>query len=139
MQLWRNTDKPAAPFNLTPYAMTLNDIPAGLENYLAPTDCRLRTDQRAFENAEYDRAQALKTANEDKQRETRKLRAEGKMPQHEARWFTSTIDDDSGERLWVPRRAKDTGEVKFWHDREAEGKKDPSSKWEQVEHIFVED
>lgn len=35
-----------------------NDIPSGLERYLAPTDCRLRTDQRAFENAEYDRAQA---------------------------------------------------------------------------------
>lgn len=57
MQLWRNTQKPKAPFNLTPYAVTLNDIPQGLENYLAPTDCRLRTDQRAFENAEYDRAQ----------------------------------------------------------------------------------
>lgn len=57
IQLWRNTTKPPAPFNLTPYALTLNDIPKGLEEYLAPTDCRLRTDQRAFENAEYDKAQ----------------------------------------------------------------------------------
>lgn len=57
MLLWKNTKKPKAPFNLTPYAITLNDIPKGLEQYLCPTDCRLRTDQRAFENAEYDRAQ----------------------------------------------------------------------------------
>ena len=55
--LWRNSEKPKAPFNLTPYACTLNDIPQGLEEYLCPTDCRLRTDQRAFENAEYDKAQ----------------------------------------------------------------------------------
>ena len=66
--LWRNSEKPKAPFNLTPYAMTLvgrhsnltdgqNDIPQGLRPYLCPTDCRLRTDQRAFENAEYDKAQ----------------------------------------------------------------------------------
>lgn len=74
--LWRNSEKPKAPFNLTPFAITLvgslrnikyrliltlvwlqNDIPKGLGEYLCPTDCRLRTDQRAFENAEYDRAQ----------------------------------------------------------------------------------
>lgn len=83
--LWRNSEKPPAPFNLTPFAVTLvstdyptetylatevghwreghradaaqNDIPSGLNKYLCPTDCRLRTDQRAFENAEYDRAQ----------------------------------------------------------------------------------
>jgi hypothetical protein len=103
--LWRNSEKPKAPFNLTPYAITLvsvpanitglinadlnlqNDIPTGLRPYLCPTDCRLRTDQRAFENAEYDRAQGcvrrsianlheltsdyrLKTMNEEKQRST---------------------------------------------------------------------
>lgn len=39
-----------------------NDIPSGLEPYLCPTDCRLRTDQRAFENAEYDRAQGSVTS-----------------------------------------------------------------------------
>lgn len=138
MQLWKNTQKPKAPFNLTPYAMTLNDIPQGLEEYLAPTDCRLRTDQRAFENAEYDRAQALKTANEEKQRETRRLRAEGRMPQHEARWFTAVTDQDTGERLWEPKRADD-GEVLFWHEREEQGAQPQGQKWPEVEHIFVDD
>lgn len=138
MQLWQNTVKPKAPFNLTPYACTLNDIPHGLEEYIAPTDCRLRTDQRAFENAEYDRAQALKSANEDKQRETRRLRAEGKLPQHEPRWFTPVTDPDSGERLWEPKRSED-GEVKYWHEREAQGKLPADAKWAEVDHIFVED
>nr|XP_018260745.1 oxysterol-binding protein [Kwoniella dejecticola CBS 10117]OBR82903.1 oxysterol-binding protein [Kwoniella dejecticola CBS 10117] len=131
--LWRNSEKPKAPFNLTPFAVTLNDIPGGLQKYLAPTDCRLRTDQRAFENAEYDRAQELKTLNEEKQRMTRKLRAEGKLPPHQARWFESTTDPDSGERLWLPKRSDD-GEVKFWHERE-------KADWEKVgvDHIFAED
>ncbi|WWD19523.1 hypothetical protein CI109_103984 [Kwoniella shandongensis] len=131
--LWRNSEKPKAPFNLTPFAVTLNDIPNGLQKYLAPTDCRLRTDQRAFENAEYDRAQGLKTLNEEKQRNTRKARAEGRLPPHEPRWFEESVDPDSGERLWEPKRSTD-GEVKFWKERE-------KSDWESVgvEHIFAED
>jgi hypothetical protein len=138
MQLWKNTQKPKAPFNLTPYAMTLNDIPQGLEEYLAPTDCRLRTDQRAFENAEYERAQSLKTLNEEKQRETRRLRAEGRLPQHEPRWFTAVTDQDTGERLWEPKRAED-GEVLFWHEREEQGERPQGQKWPEVDHIFVDD
>ncbi|ORX40701.1 Oxysterol-binding protein-domain-containing protein [Kockovaella imperatae] len=128
--LWRKTESPKSPFNLTQFAISLNDIPEGLEPYLCPTDCRLRTDQRAFENAEYDLAQELKTANEDKQRMTRKLRAEGKVPPHEPRWFEPATEADTNERVWLPKRAED-GEVKFWAERE---KKD----WSDVEHIFVE-
>ncbi|OXC70624.1 hypothetical protein AYX13_00601 [Cryptococcus neoformans] len=131
--LWRNSEKPKAPFNLTPFAITLNDIPKGLGEYLCPTDCRLRTDQRAFENAEYDRAQGLKTLNEEKQRNTRKLRAEGKLPPHEPRWFNATVDDDTCERLWEPKRAEN-GEVAFWSVREKKN-------WDAagVEHIFASD
>ncbi|ORY26692.1 putative Oxysterol-binding protein [Naematelia encephala] len=132
--LWRNSEKPKAPFNLTPFAVTLNDIPSGLKDYLCPTDCRLRTDQRAFENAEYERAQALKTANEEKQRITRKLRAEGKIPPHEPRWFEASTDPDGGDRLWVPKRVED-GEVRFWAERE----KAPETQWAEVDHIFAED
>jgi hypothetical protein len=76
----------------------------------------------------------LKTANEERQRSTRKARAEGRLPPHEPRWFISSTDNDSGERLWQPKRAE-TGEVKFWHDRETA----PGSKWAEVDHIFVED
>ncbi|WWC91583.1 uncharacterized protein L201_006529 [Kwoniella dendrophila CBS 6074] len=132
--LWRNSEKPKAPFNLTPFAVTLNDIPGDLKKYLTPTDCRLRTDQRAFENAEYDRAQELKTLNEEKQRTTRKLRSEGKLPPHEPRWFNSTVDPDSNERLWLPKRSKENNEVLFWNQREL-------ADWDKigVDHIFAED
>nr|ODN99988.1 oxysterol-binding protein [Cryptococcus depauperatus CBS 7855] len=131
--LWRNSEKARAPFNLTPFAVTLNDIPQGLENYLCPTDCRLRTDQRAFENAEYNRAQGLKTLNEEKQRNTRKLRAEGKLPPHEPQWFYSSTDPDTNERVWQPKRVED-GEVAFWRIRE-------SRDWDAVgiQHIFAND
>ena len=129
-----------------------NDIPSGLDGYLCPTDCRLRTDQRAFENAEYDRAQEsvhsiilscpplltrigrLKSLNEDLQRNTRKARAEGRLPPHEARWFSETTDPDSHERLWEPRRAEN-GEVLFWVEREKAGRE---GVWQGVDHIFVE-
>jgi hypothetical protein len=112
-----------------------NDIPTGLKPYLCPTDCRLRTDQRAFENANYDRAQELKTANEERQRATRNARAQGKLPPHEPRWFTSLTDLDSGERMWAPKRAQGgEGEVLFWSEREG-----APEAWKEVDHIFVED
>lgn len=77
----------------------------------------------------------LKTANEEKQRITRKLRSEGSLPPHEARWFDQSTDPDSGERMWDPKRT-DTGEVAFWVQREEAGQ---HGGWEGVEHIFVED
>jgi hypothetical protein len=77
----------------------------------------------------------LKTANEEKQRYTRKLRAEGKMPPHEARWFKPTTDEDTQEKLWQPRRDAN-GEVLFWSRREEAGKK---GDWEDVETIFATD
>lgn len=77
----------------------------------------------------------LKTANEGRQRTTRQLRAEGKLPAHEAHWFEPCTDPDSGERMWEPKRTSD-GEVKFWAEREQAGQK---GEWEGVDHIFVED
>lgn len=77
----------------------------------------------------------LKTAQEEKQRLTRKLRAEGKLPPHEARWFVPITDPDTGERLWEPKRDDGTGEVEFWVERERAGE---TGQWDGVEHIFVE-
>ena len=58
-------------YNLSAWAIKLNEITPGLEQKLAPTDCRLRPDQHATEAGDYDevrpaacaagvRAQALK-------------------------------------------------------------------------------
>jgi hypothetical protein len=96
--LWRNTVKPPAPFNLTPFAITLNDCPASLRPFLPPTDCRLRPDQRAFEMGQYERANVLKSEQEDFQRATRKRRELGEIPPHRARWFEAKVRD-SGQRF----------------------------------------
>lgn len=41
-------------YNLTGWAIKLNELTDGLEGKLAPTDCRLRPDQRATELGNYD-------------------------------------------------------------------------------------
>ncbi|KAG1741680.1 Oxysterol-binding protein-domain-containing protein [Suillus lakei] len=106
--LWRNSEKPTAPFNLTPFAITLNDCPdETLRSYLCPTDCRLRPDQRAFEMGKYEYANGLKMKQEERQRATRRAREEGGTPSHRPRWFRAETDGDTGERVWAPSRAGD--------------------------------
>ena len=46
-------------YNLTGWAIKLNEITLGLEQKLAPTDCRLRPDQHATEAGDYDEVGAL--------------------------------------------------------------------------------
>ena len=41
-------------YNLSGFAMKLNELTPGLKERLAPTDCRLRPDQRATELGQYD-------------------------------------------------------------------------------------
>lgn len=37
-------------YNFTSFTVSLNELPAGMEKVLAPTDCRLRPDIRGMEN-----------------------------------------------------------------------------------------
>ena len=139
--LWRNSVKPPAPFNLTPYAITLNDCPEDtLKPYLCPTDCRLRPDQRAFELGRYERANDLKNKQEELQRATRKAREEGKVPPHRPRWFTAETEPDTGERVWTPSRVD--SRLEYWIEREKVWKAKTSgqdAKWNGVDRIFIED
>lgn len=146
--LWRNTEKPTAPFNLTPYAITLNDLPKDkLKPYLPPTDCRLRPDQRAFELGKYEQANGLKGEQEDFQRATRKKRELGQIPPHRPRWFEAVVEQDTGERYWAPIRTRKEGggdeaeEVEYWLEREKVWKarqKGETPHWKDVEQIFVD-
>ncbi|KAF5391163.1 hypothetical protein D9757_003103 [Collybiopsis confluens] len=141
--LWRNTEKPSgSPFNLTPFALTLNDCPNDtLKPFLAPTDCRLRPDQRAFELGFYDLANELKGKQEDKQRTTRKKREMGELPQHRPRWFSAETDGDTGERLWTPVKGED-GTLAYWEERERVWQKistTANGTWKDVDHIFIEE
>lgn len=150
--LWKNSEKPPSPFNLPPFAITLNDLPKGLHLWLPPTDCRLRPDLRAFETGKFDEANDLKIQLEDLQRTTRRQREAGELPPHQPRWFTRTLDPDSNDTLWAPH--KDTIETKsatqerlvevpdYWLVRDKVGcarlqaHDESASQWPNVEHVF---
>ncbi|KIM37639.1 hypothetical protein M413DRAFT_258846 [Hebeloma cylindrosporum] len=138
--LWRNSEKPpGSPFNLTPFAITLNDCPRDtLRPYICPTDCRLRPDQRAFELGSYDLANELKQAQEEKQRRIRKAREEGSMSPHRPRWFVAETDGDTGERVWNPVRV-DGWKLEYWAEREKVWKAGGGQPWKDVDDIFIEE
>lgn len=142
--LWRNSIKPTSPFNLTPFAITLNDCPPDtLQPFVCPTDCRMRPDQRAFELGRYEHANDLKIKQEERQRTTRKAREEGRLPPHKPRWFSATTEPDTGERVWMPSMVEE--QVEYWVERENVWKAKQSSTgedaimWKDVEPIFIED
>lgn len=89
--IWRRTKPPSnlTRYNLTPFAITLNELTPGLKEKLPPTDSRLRPDQRHLENGEYDRANAEKLRLEMRQRMSRKLQEDGWRP----RWFEREGED----------------------------------------------
>ncbi|GAA6003099.1 hypothetical protein JCM10207_001988 [Rhodosporidiobolus poonsookiae] len=141
IRLWKNSVKPPnMPFNLTPYAITLNDINDDLKPWLPPTDCRLRPDQHAFEAGKFERANELKSELEEHQRATRRLRETGQLPPHKPRWFSRRTDPDSGELMWEPARTGD-GQLEYWELREKIGKAKLAGEkpeWEGVDPIYGE-
>ncbi|XP_030449579.1 oxysterol-binding protein-related protein 1D [Syzygium oleosum] len=91
-------------YNLSPFAISLNELTPGLREKLPPTDSRLRPDQRHLENGEYESANAEKLRLEHIQRQARKLQEGGWQP----RWFGK--DDDGCYRYmggyWEARDQK---------------------------------
>ncbi|OAY34426.1 oxysterol-binding protein-related protein 1D [Manihot esculenta] len=82
--LWeRDKSVTKTRYNLTPFAISLNELTPGLLEKLPPTDSRLRPDQRHLENGEYELANAEKLRLEQLQRQARKLQERGWQP----RWF----------------------------------------------------
>ncbi|XP_061348194.1 oxysterol-binding protein-related protein 2A-like [Gastrolobium bilobum] len=83
--LWKRTKPPSnlTRYNLTSFAITLNELTPGLKEKLPPTDSRLRPDQRHLENGEYEKANMEKQRLEKRQRMSRKLQENGWEP----RWF----------------------------------------------------
>uniref|UniRef100_A0A0A9H0Z7 Uncharacterized protein n=1 Tax=Arundo donax TaxID=35708 RepID=A0A0A9H0Z7_ARUDO len=83
--LWKKNEPPANPtrYNLSSFAITLNELTPGLKEKLPPTDSRLRPDQRHLENGEYENANAEKLRLETRQRMARKMQESGWKP----RWF----------------------------------------------------
>ncbi|XP_039816198.1 oxysterol-binding protein-related protein 2A-like isoform X2 [Panicum virgatum] len=89
--LWEK-NKPApnpTRYNLSSFAITLNELTPGLQEKLPPTDSRLRPDQHHLENGEYEKANAEKLRLERRQRMSTKLQDNGWKP----RWFEQDTDD----------------------------------------------
>ena len=99
--IWEANPRPQGiPFNLTPFVMTLNAIPDGLRPYLPPTDTRLRPDQRAMEDGEYDLASTEKHRVEEKQRAKRR-EMEMKGEKFVPKWFRKASCPVTGEEYWA--------------------------------------
>ncbi|KAA8533241.1 hypothetical protein F0562_033226 [Nyssa sinensis] len=90
VMLWER-DKSVAKtrYNLTPFAISLNELTTGLIEKLPPTDSRLRPDQRHLENGDYELANVEKLRLEQLQRQARKLQERGWQP----RWFQKDKED----------------------------------------------
>ncbi|KAL2519635.1 Oxysterol-binding protein-related protein 1D [Abeliophyllum distichum] len=112
--LWeRDRSVPKTRYNLTPFAISLNEVTPGLLEKLPPTDSRLRPDQRHLENGEYELANSEKLRLEQLQRQARKLQERGWQP----RWFRK--DEDGCYRYMGG----------YWEAREKQN-------WEGIPDIF---
>ena len=115
----------AKRYGFTTFAASLNEITPIEKGKLPPTDSRLRPDQRAAEDGDFDEAEVLKGKLEEAQRKRRKiLEDEGRS--WTPKWFEK-IDggDASGEEVWVAKSGQDN----YWEKRK-------TSEWKEVEKIF---
>ena len=108
-----NKRPPGIPFNLTPFVVTLNAVPDSLHKVLPPTDTRLRPDQRAMEDGEYDKAATDKNRVEEKQRSARREREQA-GEEWKPKWFEQKRDAITGEKYWQVK--KNGG---YWEKRKA--------------------
>ncbi|KAH9862577.1 hypothetical protein IAQ61_009994 [Plenodomus lingam] len=110
-------DKPEKHYGFTTFAAALNQITSIEENHMAPTDSRLRPDQKALEEGDVDRAEALKARLEERQRARRRV-----MEEHgdewKPRWFSKIGVAEAAalgdEEIWRLKSGKDG----YWECRE---------------------
>ncbi|RMJ14452.1 hypothetical protein BHE90_015176 [Fusarium euwallaceae] len=128
--IWKAHERPTGiPFNLTPFVLTFNHIDDQLRPWLPPTDSRLRPDQRAMEDGEYDFAADEKNRLETAQRGRRRIREE-RGEEFAPAWFYKTRCEITGEEYWQFNG-------KYWEQREKAGPNgDPQVAWEGLEPIY---
>ncbi|TKY85085.1 hypothetical protein EX895_006165 [Sporisorium graminicola] len=109
-------------YGFTYFAMSLNEITDDIKDVLAPTDSRLRPDQRAFEEGDVDKAEHLKQKLEEAQRGRRKkLEADGEK--YTPRWFHKTDDaphwqygaSDGSDYFKLRKKALESGTAEPWN------------------------
>jgi hypothetical protein len=110
-------------YGFTAFTASLNEISPRDKMKMAPTDSRLRADQRAAEEGDIDTAERVKVALEEAQRERRQaMTEEGK--EWQPAWFTRT-EGREGEEIWKPRPGKDS----YWEHR-------TRGDWSRVTRVF---
>ena len=115
----------AKRYGFTTFAAQLNEITPIEKGKLAPTDSRLRPDQRAAEDGDFDEAEVLKGKLEEAQRKRRKV-LEDEGSSWTPKWFEKVAGGDgSGDEVWVAK----TGQDSYWEKR-------TNSEWGEVEQIF---
>lgn len=128
--IWQANPRPEGiPFNLTPFVLTFNHIDDKLRPWIAPTDSRLRPDQRAMEDGEYDFAATEKSRLEESQRARRRAR-EAQGEEFIPAWFSHATCEITGEKYW-----KFNGE--YWKRRQLAGPEgDPETAWKGLEPLY---
>ncbi|XP_062217133.1 oxysterol-binding protein-related protein 2A-like [Phragmites australis] len=112
--LWEKNEPSTNPtrYNLSSFAITLNELTPELKEKLPPTDSRLRPDQRHLENGEYDKANAEKLRLETRQRMSRKMQEFGWKP----RWFQRDTEDGTFRYTGGYWEAREQGKWDDCHD-----------------------
>ncbi|CAK7266557.1 Oxysterol-binding protein 3 [Sporothrix epigloea] len=127
LEIWRVgslVDDATRTYGLTQFAVSLNEITALEKGRLAPTDCRLRPDQRMAEDGKLDDAEEWKTKLEEAQR-IRRRQLEERGETHKPRWFVKVATGPDGDEVWRLKTGKDG----YWEER-ARGT------WTGVDDIF---
>ena len=98
-EIWRKNPPAVEPtrYNLSTFAIQLNEMTEDIDGKVAPTDSRLRPDQRFLEKGMYDEANYEKQRLEHQQRAARKAAEKGNPIQ--PRWFKHVPGAIPGEQL----------------------------------------
>jgi oxysterol-binding protein-related protein 3/6/7 len=127
-EIWRAgklVDNAAQVYGLTAFAASLNEITPLEKGKAAPTDSRMRPDQRLAEEGKLDDAEKWKVKLEEAQRARRRVLEES-GEEWRPRWFVKVADGADGDEVWRLKGGKEG----YWEER-AKGT------WTGVEDIFA--
>lgn len=106
-------DNAAQTYGMTVFTAGLNEITGIEKGKMAPTDCRLRPDQRLAEEGKLDEAEDWKVKLEEAQR-TRRRAMEESGEMYKPRWFVRADNAREGEEeVWKIKGGKDG----YWEER----------------------
>ena len=111
-------------YGFTKFAVSLNQTTLIENDKLPPTDSRLRPDQRAAENGDWDQAEVLKVKIEEAQRRRRKIMGEEGLDWR-PNWFERVEGGDGPEEVWIAVSGRDG----YWERRQ-------KGNWQGVEKVF---